>query len=230
MPNFVTSNERLYVVFDIDGVLADFAYSFSRLAQTMYNIPLTETAEQSSFRWLREQGVSKAEQDRVWDKVEVSHDFWLRMPSLLSEFDLNAMWQLADTGVRFIYLTNRHEKGTARIQTQEWLWRHALPPGALVFVEEKDLYLQTLLNDDREANILGVLEDSPYNLERYAGGLAARYNRPVVYVFDRRYNQEAAPSLPRVHCVLEFCSVLLDYLATVPEQDDDPLGGRYWQE
>lgn len=231
MPNFETSKE--YVVFDLDGVLCDFSHSFSRLAATAYRVELVQTETQESFRWLRDQGVSKHEQDLLWDKIEVGQTFWSHMPSLVTDFDREAMWDLIDAGIQIIYLTNRHDKGTMITQTKEWLYRHGLPDGELVTVQDKDLYLRNrVAGARRDFNLLGVIEDSPYNLPKYESGLATEYVRPVVFVLDWKYNRDVALSLPRVGSVLEFCVRILELHEEAKEklQGEDPLGGRYWQE
>jgi hypothetical protein len=204
-----------YVVFDIDGVLADFPHSFSRLAATMYLVPTTHTHDVEHWDWLEIGGVSREEHLRVWDKVERSTSFWLDIPLLLTKNDLRAMYMLHEDGVQFIYLTNRHDTGTTPQQTAGWLHKHQLPTGELVFVKDKDKYL-TERFEGNIGSILGVIEDSPKNLERYRRGLATKLWRPVVFVADRKYNVEAAPRLPRVSSVMDFCDRLLNYLDHSP--------------
>ena len=215
------------ILFDLDGVLCDFSHSFSRLAATLYDdVAPHDTFTQDSFSWLFEK-IGKEGQERVWAAVLAREDFWLKIPSLLTEYDRRAMWMLFDEGVDIIYLTNRHNKGTMLDQTQQWIWRHDLPNGLIHPVKDKDLHLRERMleagkpvlrldNVEREApgSLLGVIEDNPRNLEKYERGIAAWYTRPVVYAADRKYNRDAAPSLPRVNSVMDFCDRLLNYMET----------------
>lgn len=225
-----SEDSRKYVVFDVDGVLADFSYGFSRLALEYFPIAVTDTMEQLSFRWLREQGVSKDEENALWDEVTRRPDFWFNLPCLLSDNDKRAMYMLVESGVDIIYLTNRHHTGTMLGQTEAWIFQNQLPYGLVVPTLNKDLHIRERMIEtvgpvfrlDGETHhdpgtLVGVIEDNPRNLVKYARGIATWYWRPVVYVAARAYNEGVAPKLPRVSSVMAFCDRMLNYLEHPPK-------------
>ena len=99
------------ILFDVDGVLADFVYGFTALTGQAYT-----TGEQKEWDMLDR--LTPHQLESAWQKVNVSDTFWLSLPPLVSK----------ETFYRINLLSKEHTIifGTHRMgikpQTQTNLW------------------------------------------------------------------------------------------------------------
>ena len=192
---------RPVVVFDLDGVLVDFALGFSRLCATMYLFTPYSTAEQNTWKDFRTRGLAYDEIGRVWDKVAASEFWWETLPPLNDARDSGRIWMnLLSEFAELHYVTNRKAPANVGTQSRRWLEKHEFPEGEVHVVTEKAEYVRDNFGD----RLWGAIDDSPYNIRGYA-----KLGLPL-YVREWRFNQDIHPELPRVSGVKEFCKLMLE--------------------
>lgn len=189
-----------FVAFDIDGVLADWTFAFTLLASSRYRMEAISTG-----CMLRYAGIplSTSEKAEVWRETERTIGWWKSLTPLASPGDIHAMRVLAKQR-RVMYISNRHNTDSLRDQTLLWLKDYDFPQGDLILTRDKPTTINALTNSGYlpYPKMLGIIEDSPYNLEAFRqAGLPA-------FVRDWPYNRDSAPTLPRVSSVAEFCTLM----------------------
>lgn len=75
---------RKTILFDVDGVLADFVTAFTTLANSLFNTPIIGINEMKRFDHWRE-FLDQQQNDTVWQRILDSHTFWQSLPPLLLE-------------------------------------------------------------------------------------------------------------------------------------------------
>src|SRR5690242_5772667 len=110
------------IVFDVDGVLADFIGGFTAVASDMFpGVPVTRTHEQPS--WHGFPGMTDAQIAAVWEHVKRSDSFWLALSPLMTPaeaYRISKLW-----GHDVYFCTARVGK-EAKAQTEEWLSGHGI--------------------------------------------------------------------------------------------------------
>src|SRR5574338_51657 len=130
------SRVRKYkVVFDLDGVLADFVWAFSGLGKEKFGWGQIPNSKQMHWDWVKDithTGLteSKEQENILWDIVDKSPDFWETLPVLCDGYDIRSMNDLRDNYAQVVYCTNRFGD-TVRAQTARWLVQHDFPDGEL---------------------------------------------------------------------------------------------------
>lgn len=154
----------MIVVFDIDGVLANFTRGFTSIAA---ELGLVEEA------WDNDQQPTwdfNFHVDPVWAVVNDVPDFWRNLPVLARDQDIEAMWRLH---VPILYLTGRRGPTNVVDQTERWLLDHGFPLGEIVLSSGKAGYLA-----HRKHEVLAVIDDSPHVLaDLLAGGFPVTAKR-----------------------------------------------------
>jgi 5'(3')-deoxyribonucleotidase len=105
------------VMCDIDGVLADFIYGFTAVANAMYGTPCTRTVEQTS--WNTFHGLSSTQTQAVWECVKRSAHFWANLYSLVDAPAREALQTLTEEATVYFVTSRPGVKVVA--QTQAWL-------------------------------------------------------------------------------------------------------------
>ena len=125
------------IVFDIDGVLADFVHAFTALGvEKGYCKHPVLTHEQASwdFAYL---GIDKAKENELWKIVDTSYGFWHSLKPMVPATTFQRINRLKDV----VFLTNRRE-GTAWEQTYRWLIERGIDPAfRLTLAKEKGLIM-----------------------------------------------------------------------------------------
>ena len=149
------------VVFDVDGVLANFEYG--------YNAMLSRLGRPGIFatQW------SDLGDPNVWSAIENDPFFWLRLPSLVG----------ADTWTRIaclcadedVYFATARHVCDPKHSTEQWLRRYLGHKGTVVITQQKARFVKavraTHIIDDKYENIWqarqhcqgAVLLSRPYN-------------------------------------------------------------------
>lgn len=144
------------IVFDIDGVLADWSTGFSRWARAVYpDVPIVTHAECES--WDVRPGMTPEMESAVWDLVKLNARFWGDLPALVSPREVRGIRLLIEQGHSIYFATNRKTSGALRT-TRQWLTRHigvyGLPviithrKGEFCKVVDADYYI-----DDKSENV-----------------------------------------------------------------------------
>ncbi len=227
------SLQQKAVVFDIDGVLAEFVLPFKSFINNYMPYPLAPTGAQQDWQY---RGMSRADWDTVWQHVRSGKWDWSTLPSLLTEGDTFSIQALRRTGqVCFEYVTNR-EGPRAQEQTAAWLSREGLPQGRISVVADKVAFIEANV-----PNVFAIIEDSPTNIAKY---VEAGYGDKL-YVRDWPYNRAGSTlrdgthfnadneylHFKRVSSVAEFCfAVITAITSRDPETGarlgkvEDPIG------
>ena len=108
------------IALDIDGVLADISYTFTRFAAERFNTRVVSGGAISG--WNFEGVLTQRQKDWVWREVAASPRFWKQLPDLVGDGE-KAM--LRDFNVT--YLTNRKDIGPTFQYTQDWLKERGYP-------------------------------------------------------------------------------------------------------
>ena len=142
---------RKTLIFDVDGVLAEFCYDFTCLAADLRLVPYPwYGSEQATWRF-------DFNVDKVWKEVDQTPEFWYNLPPLVSSEDLDAMHQ-ATSDYNIFYITGRQGSDAAE-QTVRWLKDCGFPQGSVFLSEPKTDKLPIIL--PHRYSVAGVLEDKP---------------------------------------------------------------------
>lgn len=182
-------SEPAIVVFDIDGVLADFTYGFTALHEGRAR------SQGTARQWQFEGRV-----DPTWDLIDRSRHFWYELPVLATRQEREEMWALRRRA-EIVYLTRRSDKlGNDTLgQTRNWLTENGFPHGNLILAADKTPILKGYGD-----NLVGIIDDKPDLLVEM---LKARL---PAYIRDWEYNRWTGVADlhlmagPRVSSVGEF--------------------------
>jgi len=107
------------VVFDIDGVLADWSTGFSQWAQSVFpEVPVVTHANCAA--WDVRPGMTPEMERVIWSLIKQDARFWRDLPSLATERELRAISELIYQGHRVYFATNR-KTPRALAATRDWL-------------------------------------------------------------------------------------------------------------
>lgn len=182
-------SDKPVVAFDIDGVLADFTYGFTRLHEGKARSQ--GTARQWQFR---------GHVDKTWARIDEDRFFWRNLPALFTHQERDEILNLTKRA-DLLFVTGRSDpKGNGAFeQTRKWLQQYSLP-GTLILGVDK-VGLLSGLGDQ----LVGVIEDKPDLLVQMAEAHLPTYIR------DWEYNRHSVPLRPadyhyahRVSSVGEF--------------------------
>jgi 5'(3')-deoxyribonucleotidase len=110
------------IVFDIDGVLADWSTGFSRWAREVYpDVPIVSHNECVS--WDVRPGMTSEMERVIWDLIKQDTRFWEDLPPLATDREFIQICHLIDKGHNVYFATNRKTPGALRA-TRNWLNRY----------------------------------------------------------------------------------------------------------
>ena len=163
------------IMFDMDGVLADFICGFTSLAHDLfgYNSYSTESQQKWDFDHMQERHVRE-----VWDEIKASSTFWTDLPSLMSG---NEQLRLEQLCARYdVYFCTSRPGIRTREQTQGFLEARGVYNPAVIV-------LPTLATKGEMAHALGA----EYSIEDKAGNAVCidYMSKAKSYLIDRPYNQ-----------------------------------------
>jgi hypothetical protein len=178
--------------------LADFVLDFTLIASKKFKTPVLGTHSQKEWNmsWI---GLDGDQHAQVWEEINESPNFWMRLKSLCTPEELSALDTLChdtDSAVHFI---------TARCgvepeeQTHNWLRSFGVCAEAIHVVRSP-------LDKPELAKALGVcvaIDDHPETCDGYA-----KLEIPNVFLMRRQYNAQFADSSPQgikvVGSMIEF--------------------------
>lgn len=166
------------VVFDIDGVLADFTAHFTKTAGIVlqYPIPVTTSAEHQS--WSEFPGMKPEEVTKVWAHIANHPEFWEEIPSLLEPIDVDILKDLHSRHDVY-FATSRRTHGALQA-TKNWLARHLHIVPSVVVTHRKGEFSKVVganyTIDDKSENVDCVIWMTD--------------GKTKSYVMDRPYNRD----------------------------------------
>lgn len=193
--------------FDIDGVLADFTRAFADMAQEMYGLRARSSGAQLHWRF----PLTEEQETAVWARIDSGNGrFWRELKPLITDGELDDMWDLQKDGYHFTYVTSRHSR--AKQATGQWLIERQLPKGGLHFVKHKAPYLAEV------ENLKSYIDDSPEQITAmYRMGI------PGVHVRDWPYNRDVNLPAARVTSVGEYLALVSGVMIRAER------GGTLWR-
>lgn len=187
---------RLKLGIDLDGVCADFIASWLALMNPAYG--LTATHEDQSEWGAACFGLTKAQEDALWERITSTEEFWYNMRPLPGVEALSA----ADDTHELYFITNRVPAGSRCVkeQSSEWLYDHAgiLYPTVLLaprWFSKPDLYKALALD--------AHIDDKPETIQKM------RARGQNAWILDQPYNR---------HVHAERVATVADFIRGVEEQ------------
>lgn len=143
------------IVFDLDGVLADFSAHFTKTAGRILekSVPVTRTVEHEE--WSVFPGLSPEDVTKTWAYIANNPVFWTELPALVGNDDQEAIKDLAAHNVYFA--TSRKTPGSLRA-SKEWVYANLgiLQPSVVVTHRKGELCKvvdATYFIDDKSENV-----------------------------------------------------------------------------
>lgn len=193
------------VMFDVDGVLADFCLGFSSLGNARFGTPISNTRSQQS--WDAIGAMTPAQHAILWGWVEQHPEWWAQLFPLVDKQERDAIYQLA-TSVRYevYFVTNRgigKQRG-AKYYTEEWLRKtFGIPYPTVVLSGAKGEVAKAL-------SVHYAIDDKAGN------AVYTQYHSPVTksHLLDRPYNrfdgEILGTKVTRVPSVSAFLNIIAE--------------------
>lgn len=177
------------VMFDVDGVLADFTKGFTEVAYRMYGTPvrfMTDMAYYNDF------GLDDEQVAEVWRYISAWRDWWSNLLPLVSPEVFYQIQNLARLN-QVYFVTNRyHGTPSTQNQTVRFLQWHGIESPSVIVSKHKAEVARAL-------RVQFSIEDKAENASEIADVDVRSY------LIDRRYNQiDVDPRVIRVATVSEF--------------------------
>lgn len=182
------------ILFDVDGVLAEFILAFTALANRLYGTPIIRTEEQPSWRFSK---LDYIQERRVWEIIQATPGWWTGLAPLVGPETLGRIHRLTRTD-NVVFGTSRvSDVDPAARQTVEWLRQLGIPNPSVVVTKLKGdlarLIQADYAIDDKAENAACIhwISDSP---------------QTQVYLLDRPYNRNYTlpDRIKRIHTVDQF--------------------------
>jgi hypothetical protein len=187
------------ILFDVDGVLADFIYGFTRTAMVEFGTPIIGTYEQET--WADIAGLDKKQIDYVWKRIKTDPNWWSFLPALVSEEVFRRINKLHDTH-QVVFCTHR-EQGTPNCQWQTvtWLQLHGIMRPTVIVSKRKGDVAKAIDADF-------AIDDKPENVACIHWIADVKPCR--TFILDRLYNNrvELPSKICRVQTVFEFLEAI----------------------
>ncbi len=150
------------VQFDVDGVLSDFSTGYDQLCNRL-GVPAPGRNAPWDAKW----------NELVWSEIRSSVDFWLELPSLVSDSVFARIQRIAEP----VYFVTARPGTRTKWQTEEWLKDRGVYEPTVVVTGKKAEFAHaagvTYAIDDKAGNAVAIqymapeakiyLLDAPYN-------------------------------------------------------------------
>lgn len=183
------------LVFDIDGVLADFIAGFTAMANAMFpGVPVTRTHEQPSWRGFP--GMTETQVAAVWERIKTSRVFWLSLSPLITPAESE---RVNDLQIEHdVYFCTARVGKYAKNQTEDWLTDHGIWRPSVVISNRKGEFCKAVQAD-------AAIDDKAANASFIDWNTDGRTRS---YLLDRPYNRVPqefmASGVRRVSSLTEF--------------------------
>lgn len=181
----MSKKKPLTIQLDVDGVISDFIWGFTRLGAKYGGLP-SSTMEQ--VEWDSFPGLLPSHEQLIWDEISQSNYFWQSLPLLLNPLETQGIRALYRAECQVYFVTNRLGHNV-RQQTEAWLLnRLELPSWAnptVIMARSKGEVAKAIMADfsidDKAENAWCI------------GWLTTPQNSKTPdcrsYILDRKYNQ-----------------------------------------
>ena len=163
------------VVWDVDGVLADFCLGFTLLANELYGTQVLTSYECKTWGWSDGQGgLTKEVMDGTWKYIKHSSYYWQDLPPLATKKEFGGIEKMAQNNIMIPYFITARPGIHAQQQTAIFLTQHGITfPTVILAYPGVDMapssvkgglckYLGAQLAiDDNVGNIEDIAKNSP---------------------------------------------------------------------
>jgi hypothetical protein len=167
MAKVKNKEQKLTIVSDIDGVVAEFTRNATIMMKELFGRPEEPVQTVNMTSWGFESlGISSQEEDVFWQRVSDSEHYWLDQQELYPGI-VKRFADLLDAQTAIYWCTNKtHTKGaTAETQTFLWLQKYGFPNPCVVVSNDKGYFCKSVAADffidDKASNVLDVISESP---------------------------------------------------------------------
>lgn len=188
------------IMFDVDGVLADFYTAFHRLGIQMGVYDKIPPEPPHLWDWDKTAAASK-----VWDEINKSTTFWAEEVEPFNElYTLDGDSQLQNINDMCynndVYFVTARRSPNAKQQTELWLWNHGIDTPTVVLTKLKGEFASA-------ANIDFSIEDKVEN-----AWCVAWLSNAKSFLLDKPYNQVpkglGSSKIIRVNSVKEYLDII----------------------
>lgn len=154
------------ILFDVDGVLADFIFSFTTMLSYMTGISSSCT-EMMTYDWdFKNSPYTADDLNAGWEMLKRDPTWWTRLTPLINSSTWARIEQLCHKH-HVVFGTSRPSYFNAQKQTQAWLLNHGISTPSVVITKRKGELAHVLgaayAIDDKPENAVCIhwLADSP---------------------------------------------------------------------
>lgn len=185
------------ILFDVDGVLADFCLGFTQLAGVAS--PWGTVAQK---QWqFDEQFISPELRHATWERVTKTPGWWETLEPLVSKNTIWSISWLQQNGCNVVFCTNREGTPSPQVQTAHWLQNHGFEGNPHVILSKRKGEIAKAIDadyaiDDKPENVACIhwIADAqpcksyvitrPYNLVNYLPAKVRRVDTVNQFLSD----------------------------------------------
>ena len=158
------------IAIDIDGVLANFHYSFSKVANELFDTPIVENIEDvEAYRWEDWHSLNKYQCNKVWNHIDkYVDDFWLNAKPLVDNSIFRRLKNLELHNIMIYFVTTRQDTAGDPVlhQTIKWIKKMSeLEIFSVISTKHKGKIIEGInadfFIDDMPENIIEVAHSLP---------------------------------------------------------------------
>lgn len=193
--------EEIRVMFDMDGVFADFVSEFRAYAG------LLGSWYPTNYWFQNDEVVSQKTTDEIFKRIAAVRNFWTTLDTLIGPDDVGGLWRLDDKFWRiqkYVVTCRVATRGrSVGWQTKKWLDQYGLYFPVYVALGHSKTDACKMLG------ITHAIEDCPQHAVDLTNvGIKC-------YLIDRLYNRQEntkypVENIPRVKTVKEFCEKVME--------------------
>ncbi len=189
------------VIFDIDGVLADFDLAFTTLAHKLFDTPVVTCFGHHSwnFRTL----MTDAQQSETWEVLKEEDGWWDRLECLCTPHEMYRLAALCDVAEVYFVTHRMHNVTPVGEQSVMWLQIHGIDNPRVIVSSRKGEIASAVCADY-------AIEDNWGN----ACSIHWMAEKCKTFLIARPYNEEARKIIPPNITVVNTISQYLDAIKT----------------